>query len=105
MQPTTTHKFLGLIVDQELRFKEHTNYVLAKGAKFISQYQWLARAAKGVSARFMRKFYLTVAVPRMLYAADMVLVPESSQGKGTKGKVTKLSRIQQQATLSIMGAM
>ena len=99
------HKFLGLIVDQELRFKEHTNYALAKGVKFIRQYRWLARATKGVSARFMRKFYLTVVVPRMLYAADVFLVPESSRGKGTKGKVTKLSRIQWQATLAIMGAM
>jgi len=78
VQPTTMHKFLGLIVDQELRFKEHTNYALAKGVKFISQYQWLAREMKGVVARFMRNFYLTVAVSRMLYAADMFLVPESS---------------------------
>jgi hypothetical protein len=37
VKPTTTHKFLGLIMDQELRFKEHANYALKKGEAYISQ--------------------------------------------------------------------
>ena len=56
VQPTTTHKFLGMIIDQELRFKEHANYTLVKGTKFIDQYQQLERVTKGVAGRFMRKF-------------------------------------------------
>ena len=53
----------------------------------------------------MWKYYLTVAVPKMVYAADTFLVPATKWSKGTKGHINKLARIQRQAALSIMGAM
>jgi Reverse transcriptase (RNA-dependent DNA polymerase) len=68
IKPTTTHKFLGLVMDQELRFKEHANYVLKKGEAYITQYRRLTRPTKGITAKHMRTYYLTVAVPRLLYA-------------------------------------
>jgi len=37
------HKFLGVILDQELRWKEHVNYALQKGTKWVTQYHRLAR--------------------------------------------------------------
>jgi hypothetical protein len=105
VKPTTTHKFLGLIMDQELRFKEHTNYALKKGETYINQYRRLARPTKGVTAKHMRTYYLTVAVPRMLYAADVFLIPATERRKGTKGSINKLARIQRQAALDITGAL
>ena len=71
----------------------------------MSQYGRLARMSKGVTAKHMTEFYLAVAVPRMLYAADLFLVPGTSQSKGTKGHINKLARIQRQAALAITGAM
>ena len=53
----------------------------------------------------MRKYYLTVAVPKMLYATDIFLVPATKWSKDTKGHINKLARIQRQAALSITGAM
>jgi hypothetical protein len=50
VKPTMTHKFLGLVMDQELRFKEHANYELKKGEVYISQYRRLTRPTKGVTA-------------------------------------------------------
>ena len=32
IKPVPSHKFLGVIVDQELRWREHTAYAIAKGA-------------------------------------------------------------------------
>jgi len=58
---------------------------------------------KGVSAKHMRQFYISVAIPKMLYAADLFLIPGSEVGKGTKGFISKLVRIQRQATLHITG--
>ena len=77
------HKFLGVLIDQELCFKENINYTLQKGSKF----------------------YLAVAVPRMLYAADLFLVPSTHQSKVTKGYINKHARIQRQAALPITGAI
>ena len=46
-----------------------------KGTKWVWQYKRLAKVSNGVSAKYMRWFYLTVAIPRMMYAADLFLVP------------------------------
>lgn len=53
----------------------------------------------------MRQFYLAVVMPKLLDAADIFLIPESSQSKGMKGYITMLSRVQWQAALSITGAL
>jgi len=34
----TEHKFLSVIVDQELRWNSHVNYALAKGTTWVTQY-------------------------------------------------------------------
>jgi len=78
-------------MDQELRFKSHTNYALQKGSKLMDQYRQLVKTAKGISAKHMRQFYIAVALPKILYAADIFLIPESKHNKGTKGFITKLA--------------
>src|SRR5882724_10438583 len=100
-----THKFLGVILDQELWWKEHIQYAQQKGTKWVTQYRRLAKPMKGVSAKHMRQFYISVAIPKMLYAADLFLIPGSEVGKGTKGFISKLVKIQRQATLHITGAL
>jgi len=99
------HKFLGVILDQELRWNAHVNYALAKGTKWITQYRRLAKQMKGISAKHMRKFYITTAIPRMLYAADLFLTPQSGQAIGSKGHIKRLGRIQRQATIHTTGAL
>src|SRR5882724_8825971 len=99
-----THKFLGVILDQELQWREHVQYTLQKGTKWVTQYQRLAKLRKGVSAKHLRQFYISVAIPKMLYAADLFLIPGSEVGKGTKGFISKLVRIQRQVMLHITGA-
>jgi len=32
------HKFLGVILDKELKWHTHVNYTLAKGTKWVTQY-------------------------------------------------------------------
>ena len=69
------------------------------------QYWRLAKSTKVITAKHMRNYYLTVAVPKMLYAADIFLEPATKRSKGTKGHINKLARIQRQAALYITGAM
>ena len=83
------HKFLGIIMDQELHWKEHMNYALHRGTKWVTQYRRLAKPSWGVSAKFMRQFYTMVAVPKVLYATDLFLFTESHVSKVTKGFMTR----------------
>src|SRR5882724_3534142 len=70
-----THKFLGVMLDKELCWKEHCQYAMQKGVKWVIQYQRLTKATKGASAKYMRWFFISVAIPRMMYMADLFLVP------------------------------
>jgi len=92
-----TQKFLGVMLDQELRWKEHCQYVLQKGVKWVTQYWRLTK--------YMRWFFISVAIPRMMYAADLFLVPGLGISKGTKGFISKLAKIQRQAKLHIIGVL
>jgi len=101
------HKFLGVMLDQEMCWKEHYQYMLQKGVKWVMQYWRLAKVTKGVSAKYMRQFFISVAIPRMMYVADLFLVPGSGISKGTKGFISKLAiaKIQKQVMLHITGAL
>jgi len=46
-----------------------------------------------------------VAVPKMLYAADLYLIPESNSMKGMKGFIDKLAKVQRQVSLHITGML
>jgi len=74
---------------------DHTvNYALAKGMKWVTQYSRLAKTMKGVSTKYMRRHYITIAIPHMLYAADLFLTPQTRQANGSRGHIKKLVRIQ-----------
>src|SRR5882724_4358832 len=102
---TTTHKFLGVILDQELCWKDQCQYAVQKGVKWLMQYRRLAKMSKGASAKFMRWIFIAVTIPKMMYVADLFLIPGLRVSKGTKGFIGKLAKIQRQASLHITGAM
>jgi len=60
--------FLGIIIilDQELRWKDWVNHVLTKGMKWITQYKRLVKVSGGVSAKYIKRFYLMVAIVKEL---------------------------------------
>jgi len=66
----------------------------------VTQYHRLTKPSKGISAKFMRHFYNSVAVPKMLYATDLFLIPESS-----RSECTRLAKIQRQVSLHITSTM
>lgn len=38
VKPSACTKFLGVLVDNKLRFKQHAEYALAKGTKWLQQF-------------------------------------------------------------------
>ncbi|KAG2737855.1 hypothetical protein P692DRAFT_201666277, partial [Suillus brevipes Sb2] len=106
-----SHKFLGVIIDDELRFKEHAAYALAKGTKYIMTCQRMIRTTKGMKGRWMRKLYKGVVIPKMLYAADIWCTDLISKGRGksggrgARGFASQMARVHRMATILTTGAM
>jgi len=40
----------------------------------------------------MRHFYKSIAVPKILYATDLFLIPETGRSKGMKGFIARLAK-------------
>jgi len=108
--PTPSHKFLGVVVDQELRWKEHAAYALAKGAGYAALLRRLSRPAHGIPTRLIRQLYRAIAIPKMLYAASIWIKllfsgDSNTPLRGSQGVTRKMSQAQRTATLVITGAM
>lgn len=108
--PSHPYKYLGVILDQELRFKEHAAYTLAKGSTWVAQIRRLQRPTIGMPPRFAWLLYKGIAIPRMLYAAEISLTPVTNNAgrrrvSGTVGPMAKLARVQRTAALNITGAL
>ncbi|KAG2739808.1 hypothetical protein P692DRAFT_20687733, partial [Suillus brevipes Sb2] len=71
INPSHSHKFLGVIIDDELKFKEHAAYALAKGTTYAMACKRMISPTKGIHGQLMRRLYESVVVPKMTYAADI----------------------------------
>ena len=106
-----TARFLGVIIDNKMNWKGQCAAALAKGQDWLIQFGRLAQTSRGINVRYIQQLYLSIAVPCMLYAADIFLTPQQNVGKRTKDGqakqaiVNKLALVQRQAALMITGAM
>ncbi len=111
--PRNSAKFLGVTVDRWLNWKEHTAAAIAKGEKWLNQFGRLARTNKGINAMFVRWLYLTIAIPRLLYGADIYLSPYRRHKQTAPQPVPtyniaimrQLATVQRRAAIMITGAM
>jgi hypothetical protein len=107
---TTSHKFLGIILDNELRFQKHAAYALGKGERWISQIKRLSKVTKGMHGAHAHRLYYSVAIPSMLYAVDVwcpkPASPSNSRKKGgMKAAIWKMETVQRKAALQATGAL
>ncbi|KAJ3897595.1 hypothetical protein F5879DRAFT_775927, partial [Lentinula edodes] len=105
-------KFLGTLMDRQLRWNEQHIAMVRKGQQWVAQFRRVVRMRDGMVAQLVRQLYKAKALPRMLYAADIVLTPASrksekkwTQASQTRGIIRKLTSIQRQAAILITGAM
>ena len=107
IKSSMTVKFLGIHINRELNWKEQVVAVIGKGREWLRQCSRLARTSGGVKGRQLRRLYLVVVIPRMLYGADVFLGPalwgESFKNrKGGRAALNKLAAIQRSAALMIV---
>ncbi|KZT20461.1 hypothetical protein NEOLEDRAFT_1075592, partial [Neolentinus lepideus HHB14362 ss-1] len=110
IQPKVSHKFLGVMLDQELRWKAQTDYALDKGAQWTYQLRRLAKTKYGLSPKGVRQLYQSVAVRKVAYAADIWYTPicRVTTCKNKRGSVRvarRFATIQRAATTCITGGL
>ena len=103
-------KLLGIYIDQELRWKEQSAAALRKGQDWLLQFGRLAKVSKGISMKLTRRLYISMAIPRIFYGANVFLTPTQHKPGATLKKdnraiITRLTSIQRRAAIMITGAM
>ena len=107
---TSTHKFLGVLLDDELRFQKHATYAIGKGEKWVAQVRGLSKVTRGMHGAHSRRLFYSVALSSMLYAAD-VWCTQPAKGTGTKrargmgAAIRKMKSVQRKAALQATGAL
>lgn len=111
IQPSHSTKFLGVHMDQELKWHTQVNAAVAKGMEYMLAARRLSKGKRGVPGRLGAQLYTGVVVPKMLYVAEIwnqpILEPKPG-GKwrqGTVGFATKMVPIQRMAAIFVTGVM
>lgn len=104
IKPKTTCKYLGLIMDSALKWKQHIDETERKVTNTITALSSLGSSTWGVMTREMRTIYRGVAIPQMMYACSLW----SNSGWGemgyTKRTLNRLQRLQARAARAMCGA-
>jgi len=111
VQSVQTYRFLGVLLDPKLRWKAQTDRATRSAEAWINLVRRLTRTSTGVSAKGMRQLYLSIAVPRMTYAAEVWYTlphktdPSSKRRTGSVRFTQKLTSAQRRAVIATLGAM
>jgi ribonuclease HI len=110
IEASTSVKYLGIYLDQHLNWKEQEAHATKKGAIWAAQIRRVVRPDWGLTPKFARRMYISVALPRILYAVDIwappTSKPEQAAKSDTNRRFTKrLSTIQRAGTLAVVGGL
>ena len=110
VEPTDCTKYLGIMIDQHLEWKTQHKYAIEKGSKWAVQIRRITRPHWGITPKYARHLYMGVALPRILYGADVwCSIPQGNHpGATEKGMARvqrKLTSIQRTGAIAITGAL
>jgi ribonuclease HI len=110
IQPTASTKYLGVTFDQHLKWTTQHAQVIDKGLRWASQIRRAARPTWGITPKYARRLYISVALPKVLYAADIwcTLLQDAEAGprkRRSTNVIKKIITIQRAGTLAITGGL
>lgn len=107
IKPEAAQKYLGVIIDQTLSFKDHADYATGKAARYTAQFKRLAKSMKGVRGDNIRKLYKAVSLAALLYAVDVwcPIARKEKERRGKMGIIKKMEGVQKMAALAITGGL
>ena len=107
-----TPKFLGVIVNNKLTWKAQGAAALAKGQDWLSRSKQITMTTKGIHAKYFCQLYVSTAIPRVLYAADIFLMPQKHVGisfnhntKYQQAIIKQLATIHRKFAILITGSL
>ena len=83
------YRYLGIVIDDKLTWRKHEEKVIENATKWVLQCRCIAKMDTGLSPKHMRQLYMTVAIPKMTYGADIWYSPprKNSGAKRMMGSV------------------
>ena len=110
IQETNQFKYLWIIIDAQLRWKEQVQRATANATKWILQFQWLSKPSTGVDINLMRCLYLSVALPKITYGIETWYTPSNkptgyTKNTGLVSALRNLQKAQRIAALAITGTI
>ena len=103
IKPSSEAKYLGVIFDQELRFKSHLQYVVKKGTDAALALASIAKSGWGAQYKYARQLFSAVIASRMDYGAVVWRRPKHDGSTASTTQVQKLTTIQRLAMKAITG--
>jgi hypothetical protein len=94
-----THRFLGVLINEGLRWHKHISYTIGKGTAYVLQLCHLSLYSKEIPPALSRKLYTSVPLPKMLYTLDLWFKPIYTReldviNKGSLGTAKRMGRVQ-----------
>jgi len=71
VKPVGSTKYLGIIFNCNLNWKAQQAYTIGKGLKWAAQIRRIVKTTWGITLKYARRLYISVAIPRALYALDL----------------------------------
>ena len=108
IDPSTSTKYLRVIFNQNLSWKAQQARAIGKGADWSMQIKRLTRLTWGIIPSLARRLLISVAIPRILYTADVWCPPPGSSGVAQRGSVRAIERlalVQRIGATAITGAL
>jgi ribonuclease HI len=116
IHPQDSTKCLGVTLHYRLNWTEQWNRTIAKGTKWVAQVARVMKSKMGLQTHLSRRLYLTVCLPKMLYAAEVWAPPQRrrrtihTNARAPKdampdGAIARMARVQRRALIAMTGAM
>ena len=110
VKPVISTKYLRVFFDQNLNWKAQQAHAVKKGTQWAVQIRRIAKQTWGITPKYARRLYISVALPRALYAIDLWCMPTQSDHPGLRAigsaKVTRqLTTLQCTAATAITGGL
>jgi ribonuclease HI len=103
IRPSDEAKYLGVIFDQELRFKSHLQHIVKKGTNVAMALSSIAKSTWGAPYRYVRQLFQAVVAPRTDYAAVIWHRPKDDGSTANTNQIGKLTTIQRLAMKATLG--
>ena len=75
LKPVNLHKYLGILFDRQLLFKDQAKEAVERGKSYTHQVRRLTKVNYGLVPKMNRRIYEGVVTKKMLYAVDVWCLP------------------------------